>query len=135
MYQSIDIEKFRGFGKLALDGLGRVNLVVGKNNMGKTSLLEAIALVSDPAIAEKLPGLFRANPGAATERFYPWLLKDAAASKTSLLSAKSSTDLRSVALVQPADEGGANPPPPDYGHRLLLRTASGYGQKACHRGL
>lgn len=36
---------FRGFESYALDKLARVNLVVGRNNSGKTSVLEAIELL------------------------------------------------------------------------------------------
>lgn len=42
MYTSFSIENFRGFKKLELTDLARVNLIAGKNNTGKTSLLEAI---------------------------------------------------------------------------------------------
>jgi predicted ATPase len=38
------INGFRGFRELSLDRLGNVNLIVGKNNVGKTSLLEALYL-------------------------------------------------------------------------------------------
>lgn len=39
---SLRIQNFRTFKDLTIDRLGRVNLIVGKNNVGKTSLLEAI---------------------------------------------------------------------------------------------
>lgn len=43
----LEIDNFRCFEKLRVDGLTRVNLFVGKNNSGKTALLEAVeALVS-----------------------------------------------------------------------------------------
>jgi len=41
---SLRIQNFRTFKDLTIDRLGRVNLIVGKNNVGKTSLLEAINL-------------------------------------------------------------------------------------------
>ena len=41
---SLEIRNFRGFQHLQIERLGRVNLIVGKNNIGKTSLLEAIQL-------------------------------------------------------------------------------------------
>jgi len=41
---SIRIQNFRVFRDLMVDSLGRVNLIVGKNNVGKTSLLEAVHL-------------------------------------------------------------------------------------------
>lgn len=42
------IESFRGIFGLKISDLGRVNLLVGNNNAGKTSVIEAIALISDP---------------------------------------------------------------------------------------
>ena len=42
MYSSIEISGYRGFDSFQLSGLGRVNLLVGKNNSGKTSILECI---------------------------------------------------------------------------------------------
>lgn len=41
---SLEIRNFRGFHHLQIERLGRVNLIVGKNNIGKTSLLEALQL-------------------------------------------------------------------------------------------
>lgn len=45
-YQSLTIENFRGIKKLKIDDLKRVNLLVGRNNCGKTSVLEAVFLLS-----------------------------------------------------------------------------------------
>ena len=42
MYKSFEIENFRCFRHLRMDDLARVNLIVGKNNVGKTALLEAL---------------------------------------------------------------------------------------------
>jgi ABC-type transport system involved in cytochrome c biogenesis ATPase subunit len=41
---SLEIKGFRAFRDLKIERLGRVNLIVGKNNTGKTSLLEALRL-------------------------------------------------------------------------------------------
>lgn len=46
---SLEIQGFRGFRKLVIERLGRVNLIVGKNNVGKTSVLEALRLYANPA--------------------------------------------------------------------------------------
>lgn len=45
MYKSIQIQNFRGLRDLRIEDLGRVNLLVGANNVGKTSVLEALALL------------------------------------------------------------------------------------------
>ena len=46
---SLEVRNFRGFRDLKIEHLGRVNLLVGKNNVGKTSLLEAIQLYASRA--------------------------------------------------------------------------------------
>lgn len=46
IYTGAQIENFRGIRLCKLDQLGRVNIFFGKNNCGKTSLLEALFLLS-----------------------------------------------------------------------------------------
>lgn len=53
MYKSFQISNFRGFKTLAFDHLDHLNLIAGKNNAGKTALLEALFL----ATAAVNPGL------------------------------------------------------------------------------
>lgn len=53
MLSTIELEGYRGFKRYRLKGLSRVNLLVGKNNCGKTSILEAVHLLAsgaDPAV-------------------------------------------------------------------------------------
>ena len=45
MLQKITIRNFRCFQDFELQQLGRINLLVGENNSGKTSILEAINLL------------------------------------------------------------------------------------------
>jgi predicted ATPase len=45
-FKSISLERYRRFSHLQIDGLRRVNLFVGANNAGKTSLLEAVQLLA-----------------------------------------------------------------------------------------
>ena len=42
---SIDIIKFRGIQKLTVSEFSNINLIVGDNNSGKTTFLEAIQLL------------------------------------------------------------------------------------------
>ncbi len=55
---SLEIHNFRGLRELKIKRLGRANLIVGKNSVGKTSLLEALrlyaALGDDSALLEIL---------------------------------------------------------------------------------
>lgn len=48
MYKSFEIRNFRGFSNLQIPLLDRINLIAGKNNTGKTSLLEAVFLFLGP---------------------------------------------------------------------------------------
>ena len=45
MIRELQLQDFRGFSRFKLGRLGRVNLLVGTNNSGKTSFLEAIELL------------------------------------------------------------------------------------------
>jgi len=49
MLDSIDIKNYRTLKDLRLTSLGRVNLITGKNNTGKSTLLEAIAIYASKA--------------------------------------------------------------------------------------
>jgi AAA15 family ATPase/GTPase len=49
MLKSLKIENFRGFESFELNQLGRVNLLVGENNSGKTSVLEAVQFLASRA--------------------------------------------------------------------------------------
>ena len=52
MLKSLKIENFRGFQSFELQQLGRINLLVGENNSGKTSVLEAVELLCSRANPE-----------------------------------------------------------------------------------
>jgi AAA15 family ATPase/GTPase len=55
MINSLQIKNFRSLENFQLNDLSRINLLVGKNNSGKTSILEAIALLqSDINIQQTL---------------------------------------------------------------------------------
>lgn len=49
MLTALTIQDFRGIGRLELPELGRVNLFVGPNSSGKTTVLGAAAFVRDAA--------------------------------------------------------------------------------------
>src|SRR5438874_401184 len=53
MMKLVQIQNYRGFQKYVLSGLATVNLLVGKNNSGKTALLESIHFLAsggDPSV-------------------------------------------------------------------------------------
>jgi hypothetical protein len=65
---SLTISRFRGLSDVVLDGLTRINLLVGVNNAGKTSVLEAVLLLcrlSDPrGLLETVRARVRMDPEA-----------------------------------------------------------------------
>lgn len=57
LLNSLEIKNFRAFRHLQIERLGRVNLIVGKNNVGKTCLLEALWLYAsrgEPTVMQQL---------------------------------------------------------------------------------
>lgn len=48
VFDRLQINGYRGFESLELSQLGQVNIFVGNNNSGKTSLLEAISILCNP---------------------------------------------------------------------------------------
>lgn len=66
MLQNLYIKGFRSFRELRVNPLTRVNLIVGTNNVGKTSLLEAAEILA----AGTLAGLLR-SPARREERVFP----------------------------------------------------------------
>ena len=49
MFNKIEIERFRGIRYASIDGLKQINLFFGKNNCGKSSVLESLVLASGPS--------------------------------------------------------------------------------------
>ncbi len=46
MFDNIEIERFRGIRHSQIQGLNRINLFFGKNNSGKSSLLDAVFIIT-----------------------------------------------------------------------------------------
>ena len=64
MYQSFRVKNFRCFRDLQVNDLGRVNLIAGRNNTGKTALMEAMHVLAGTYSGQVLlrnPTLRRAN--------------------------------------------------------------------------
>lgn len=59
MLTSFQIENFRAFRHLRLPKLGHVNLIVGRNNTGKTMLLDALRLYASQGQADVIRELLR----------------------------------------------------------------------------
>ena len=67
MLTQLKIRNYRGFRDLAMDSLKAINLIAGKNNTGKTSLLEAVFLLSGEGDSQMMlnPNVIRGlEPGS-----------------------------------------------------------------------
>jgi len=70
----IVIHRFRGLKEVALKGLSRVNLLIGPNDLGKTSILEAVAAFSRPLdLRVWLDATWRREILRPDESFFIWL--------------------------------------------------------------
>ncbi|MEQ8999749.1 MAG: AAA family ATPase [Coleofasciculus sp. B1-GNL1-01] len=67
MLRDLTIQNYRCFKNFHIDGLARVNLLVGMNNCGKTTLLEAVYLFVNPGNPQRLAYLLH-NRGELVER-------------------------------------------------------------------
>jgi hypothetical protein len=101
MIDAIGIDNFRGFAMSfpELRSLRRVNLIVGKNNAGKTSLLEALFLLCAPTRIPELPGLFRPHQGDSDLRFFRWLRRDGAKQSETNLGLRATDATRRTILI------------------------------------
>lgn len=66
---SLEICQFRAFRHLSIEKLGRVNLIVGKNNVGKSSLLEALQLYANRGFPNLLWQILGAHDENVRPRF------------------------------------------------------------------
>lgn len=61
LLDSLEIENFRAFKHLKIERLGRVNLIVGKNSVGKTALLEALWLYANHGSFQTVVNILKAR--------------------------------------------------------------------------
>jgi hypothetical protein len=59
LISTLTIERFRALGHLKIDGLGRVNLITGRNNTGKSSVLEALRVLASDASLSVISSILR----------------------------------------------------------------------------
>lgn len=141
MLSRIEFENFRGFRKLTLDGLQRVNLVVGKNNSGKTSLLEGIAAllncIDAPQHFSKLRQIEQGLQQYFQQgRYGDWVIRDEAAEMFGHLSGIWAGSIRQVFLVPVESQPGmvypqAEKPQSGAGSRQQMRHPDDPKIKTC----
>ena len=71
MYKTFRVKNFRCFKDLQINDLGRVNLIAGKNNTGKTALMEAMYLHTKPLSPHVLIDLQSTRGLAVSQDFLP----------------------------------------------------------------
>ena len=78
MIQELAIKNFRGIESVEFSDLGRVNLIIGGNNTGKTSVLEALMLLAgDQKQLQSLPTLFReVDSNDEWSAFWPYIARN-----------------------------------------------------------
>jgi AAA15 family ATPase/GTPase len=92
MFTSIDIQNFKGFEKLTVEGLKQFNLVVGDNNSKKTTLLEAIyALAGAPKIDSLLYSLTSRRIKPYTNYYFKSLFFNESTNTPLILSGEDTT--------------------------------------------
>jgi ABC-type dipeptide/oligopeptide/nickel transport system ATPase subunit len=69
---SLEIRRFRCFRELRIGHLGRVNLIVGNNNVGKSTVLEALRLFARPASLADLVEIFSARAEVFVAELEEW---------------------------------------------------------------
>jgi AAA15 family ATPase/GTPase len=60
---NLGVKRFRGITDLTLDDLGDINFIVGDNNVGKTSILEAVSLWTSPGKIDNIVSSARLRIG------------------------------------------------------------------------
>ncbi|MCX6968160.1 MAG: AAA family ATPase [Verrucomicrobia bacterium] len=114
MFTSLEFTNFRGFQSLKLEGLQRVNLVVGRNNAGKTSFLEGLAILANPErLSDQLPGMFRpfSSGGNVTRDYFPWLVRNGASIAEVVLKSKINEKSYTISFCERNANGGFLTPP------------------------
>jgi|SRR5579862_1453142 len=115
MINSFTVENFRCFNSLTIDRLARINLIAGKNNSGKTSLLEALLLQSNPN-GPAVPSLLNMHRGLPyvfdPDDLWGWLFYNKDTGATISFQADYGNGSRQLRLrLEVATESLVQPPP------------------------
>ena len=154
MFKRFAIRNFRCFASLCLEQLDRVNLIAGKNNTGKTALLEALFLhigPNSPHIPINLNafrGLEQVDVNA--EEMWGWMFFNKESKETIELTSRTANDQErklKILLAEPVGEtvvasgNGSSKPLPSRGslttegtqRELVLDYEDSTGQKGISR--
>lgn len=112
MLTSLSIKSFRGFTELKLEPLDRVNLIAGKNNTGKTAVLEAIYLRCNPTNATKAIDMARLRgvQDPRIEDVAEWLFFSAKTDGVAEVSTHETSGVMQTSTLRIADARDASDP-------------------------
>lgn len=141
MIDSVSINNFRGIHHCKIDGLSQVNLFFGKNNCGKSSLLEALFLVcgqSNPLLPASLNAMRTYN--RLTEADIHYFFYQMNVANEILIETTGGID-RQLAISTFTETAGASTDSIStalnhrYGLRMRYRTNNGYLSSEVHYDL
>ena len=125
MISNLELKQFRGLEHVEFGNLGRANLIIGGNNTGKTSILEALVLLhGHRPHYQNLPRTFREQPQGDTSDdhgFWKMLLREG-----KILEFKLSADASTIAGVTTKTES----PYPGHQHEFCRSNGSGNDQSS-----
>ncbi|GHV21045.1 ATP/GTP phosphatase [Clostridia bacterium] len=102
--ESLKLQNFRGFDKLKIDGFSKINVLLGENNSGKTSVLESIFLLSgmsNPQLALNINSM-RGIP--LNKRVLKYIFYNLDLSNKSIISGDFSRDTNRKVEISPVFE-------------------------------
>src|SRR5262249_5601492 len=118
MFKHFIVKNFRGFSSLRLKNLARINLIAGKNNTGKTALLEAIHLhchPDDSLLPTQINELRQLDDsGKLFEDLWAWLFLDKNPALGIELTSYDEKGLSHVVTYQLLDANAARDQYPDH---------------------
>ena len=129
MFRKITIDGFRGIDGFSMEDFRRVNVMVGRNGAGKTSILEAMAVVTAPTATG---GLLMANtwrdmPGANSRSWHSLLTLFSGMDPHGRMRFEYETDDETASIEVDAIFGASETDP--------LESGTGTGYEEALRGL
>lgn len=113
MYKSFRIKNFRGFQDFEINSLERINLIAGKNNVGKTALLESFWLhhgADNPTLGLKIDKKRGISALKAEEFLTDLFLHFDTDQKIEFISEGKEKDESQVTTISQQEQGKANFP-------------------------
>lgn len=126
-WDHLSIRRFRGLARLELDGIGEFNLLLGANDVGKTSVLESIFLLSGFAntfLPVKIQQFrnYAVNTIGDLSSLFHGLADDRSVELAATSS--STSERRSLAISAPYEQAAIDPDPKRAGNGVKRHSSS-----------